>query len=202
MDVHIKLLIREFIKSPPWGSLLLALTPLALCYSPPLSELQVVQAQLPLLSPAQWALLATAGLVCWWLGGLRHVLGNPGRHGGRHGFSRDVIALVEQECGNNSSGDDDRVGDHDSEKKGNVLTDGESSEGDLNDLSDEELKLLQYFFAITFKLGDDEEAFAAVWKMKGGGKPLPGAPEQLSFTALRCGCGHSFRRHIHRSTVV
>ena len=63
MDVHIKLLIREFIKSPPWGSLLLALTPLALCYSPPLSELQVVQAQLPLLSPAQWALLATAGLV-------------------------------------------------------------------------------------------------------------------------------------------
>lgn len=110
-------------------------------------------------------------LILVWNCFLRHVIGNPSRHNPEHchGFPKDIIALADDGARND------------------IRKHSEATEGSpWKDLTDEELKLLQFIFAITFKLGyDDPDAVADAWRMVGGGKPLPNAPEQLSFTALR-----------------
>ena len=109
-------------------------------------------------------------LILVWNCFLRHVIGNPSRHNPEHchGFPKDIIALADDGARNDT-------------RKHSEATEGSP----WKDLTDEELKLLQFIFAITFKLGNDQGAFEEVWRMIGGGKPIPNAPDQLSFTALR-----------------
>lgn len=87
-------------------------------------------------------------------------VGDP-RKGRSQGFGAEVARLF------HASEDDIIIGD-----------------ATLSDLSDEEIKLLQYFRSITVDL-KSEKAIFRTWSMVGGGKPGVGAQEQLSFTAIR-----------------
>ena len=116
-------------------------------------------------------LVAIIGCV---LAGVCMALGDP-RGRSRHGFDAQIVALASAAPPPSRpapGADADADADADWNER-------------PNDLSDEELKLLQQIYAITFALGDDDAAGRAVWRMVGGGKPQPSAPEQLSFTALR-----------------
>jgi len=116
------------------------------------------------------AVAAVASVVLCISAGLRWVVGDPLRDTAAHGFGPRCTALAA--AATPAAPKLDNNGSCDS---------GEPPA----DLSQEELLLLQYFFAITFRLGDDEAAISSIWCMTGGGKPLPSAPDQLNFTAIR-----------------
>ena len=164
MEAHLKLIAT----SQPFWAVLMAFAPIlaSLVYM----YTSWLQDDVP---SRRWWILAGSGSWIWYMF-LRHVVGNPGRHHGHHGFGEDIISLADEREEEDSTVEAHCFG----------YAYGNFSDGPT-DLSDEEMKLLQFIFAITFKLGNDQGAFEEVWRMIGGGKPIPNAPDQLSFTALR-----------------